>query len=770
MPFNGEDLGDKYLCMKQFERHERDEMHAEIGDVLTLCETDEPGWMIGRNETNLTVGIIEKSHIEPLIVVVKDLAELPYFYDTVTTDLIQYNPIGTFLLRRSSKGADTYALLVKTQFGLVEKFLIVGSPSIGFKLAGRPFPTIGHVLARYCDRAISGGVRLTRAVCLKHQKKTSCSFSRRSTAEVRWPATLMAQMSSSQYDDVRNKEKCEKEIDRIHDEEFNEHIETNSTAVASTIALRKSREEKQWKECWLTLSDTSSGPSQLAVFDSMGSKLRQRIDLSACILFWIDESVFAADGCLFLSPSFPTQPPLFLCFRPFTTFLKWVRMLRSRTIFQEPATSPVNMSIGEMSSQISLLSVEIDKFRSEALKTDMMYSANVLLNGVKVGSSNCFAPTGNRSTNELPVVVIDSKFVIPCIPTCSTNIQLSVIGHSSAGKKGRPCGISVSICLNENNETVSQNPTDAGFVFRANRTSCPILAVERYQPLLEAIRESPSSLLGWPSQVLPQHLKVFMYSCISNLYALNPCFMSPVIRKIIGDVLATSSPEDVFRKDSLATGIMTQCLRHLFKTPFDEFLQENSQFSQAIKHQTNLEPAIELLVTFVDQRLMTIPLATRLCAIASECARDRFGEEAHLVKRTLSALLILRVLNPIIFSILNSGIGSQIAKLVQISANSAASQSANDSLTPSALTIRRIFERMIILVDQHKFEFEEKPLPEGELHTEWLACLSLIIGHSHTLRSSVSVTSLSSLTSSTTLEEVHRNVPTTVLELIRLHQ
>lgn len=79
---------------------------------------------------------------------VTDLSELPYFYDTVSTDMVQHNPIGAFLLRRSSKGADTYALLVKTHFELVEKFLIVGSPTRGFNLAGRPFPTIGHVLAR----------------------------------------------------------------------------------------------------------------------------------------------------------------------------------------------------------------------------------------------------------------------------------------------------------------------------------------------------------------------------------------------------------------------------------------------------------------------------------------------------------------------------------------------------------------------------------------------------------------------------------------------
>lgn len=841
MPINGEIIEIKYLCVRRFERRDIDEMTAEIGDILTLCETDEIGWMMGRNETNGTVGIILKSHLEPLISDVEDLSDLPYFYDTVSQDMVQYNPIGTFLLRRSSKGTDTYALLVKTQYDLVEKFLIVGSPSKGFSLAGRPFPTIGHVLTRYCDRAISGGVRLTHAVCVKNQqesRKTS-SMSRRSTGEVRWPpisvtvsnsdsvrgggVSMMPGMSSSQYDDVYKdrKEKTRRMfrgtsidtalasssstastsflttnststampspantvstgipdhlVDRFHYEDVNEQqLETSSTTVASTVALRKSREEKQWKDCWLTLSDVPGGSSQLSVFDSMNSKLRQQIDLSTCTMFWLDESVFSTDGCLFLSPSFPSQPTLFLCFRPFTTFLKWVRMLRSRTIYQDvpPPMLQGTISVGDPNSQVSFLAVEIDKFRSESLKSEMLYSANVTLNGVKVGCSNSFAPAGNKGSNEVPTVVIDSKFVIPCIPTCSTNIQLSIMSHSSAGKKGRSCGTTVTVCLNENNESVFQQSVEtSGFVFRAQRSRCPVLPLDRYKPMLEMIRESPSTLLSWPSQVLPPHLKQFMYSCISHLYALNPQFMTPVIKRVITDVLTTSTPEDVFRKDSLATGIITQCLRHLFKTPFDEFLLENPQFCQSMKSGNVDSSSVDHLVNFVDQRLLTIPLATRLLTVAATCARERFGnEEQHLVKRTLSALLILRVLNPIIFSTLNAGnIGSQIAKNVQIAANSAASQASSDTLTPAAMTIRRMFERMIILVDQQPAESSEDVLlhhttQPDEIHTEWISCLAFIIAHSLTIRTSTSSTSNSATSSS---EDVH--LPVAVLELVRLH-
>ncbi|ULU09571.1 hypothetical protein L3Y34_014165 [Caenorhabditis briggsae] len=835
MPLNGEIVEIKYLCIRSFEKRNSDEMTAELGDILTLCETDEIGWMMGRNEANGSVGIVLKSHLKPLISTVDSLSDLPYFYDTVTQEMLQFNPIGTFLLRRSSKGTDTYALLVKTQFDLIEKFLIVGSPPRGFSLAGRPFPTIGHVVARYSERAISGGVRLTRAVCdgAEEQQQIRKASGRSATTEIRWPPssekTSIASMSSSQCDDVlkERKEKTRRmfrgaSIDtalvatssaattsstfltpsgansmstampspantistgvpehmfdhRFNYEDINELSETSSTSattVASTVALRKSREDKQWKDCWLTLSDNPCGSSQLSVFDSQNSKLRQQLNLSTCTMFWLDESVFSADGCLFLAPPFPSnQPTLYVCFRPFSTFLKWVRMLRSRTIYQDvpPPMLQGTISVGEPNSQVSFLSVEIDKYRLDSLKTEQFYSACVSVNGVKVGVSNSFAPAGNKGPNELATVVIDSKFVIPCIPTCSTNIQLSMLSHSSQTKKGRPCGTTVTVSLNENNESVIQQSVDtAGFVFRAHRIRCPVLPLERYRPMLEMLRESPSQLLSWPSQVLPLHLKQFMYSCISHLYALSPQMMSPVIRKVIHDVLTTSTPEDVFRKDSLATGIITQCLRHLFKTPFDEFLLENSQFSQSLK---SPDAAVELLVQFVDQRLLTIPLASRLLVLAAECARARFdgGEESHLVKRTLSALLILRVLNPIVFSTLNNGIGSQIAKNVQISANSAASQATNESLTPAAMTIRRMFERMILLVDQQPSNTENQyqsiinSSSSEEIHTEWVSCLAYIIAHSLTIRPSGNAT-----TSSTSSEDV--NLPISILELVRLHQ
>ena len=55
------------MCLRSFERRDVDELSAEIGDILTLCDTDELGWMLGRNETNGTVGIILKSHLEPLV-------------------------------------------------------------------------------------------------------------------------------------------------------------------------------------------------------------------------------------------------------------------------------------------------------------------------------------------------------------------------------------------------------------------------------------------------------------------------------------------------------------------------------------------------------------------------------------------------------------------------------------------------------------------------------------------------------------------------------
>ncbi|CAI5438726.1 unnamed protein product [Caenorhabditis angaria] len=767
-------LGMKYICIRTFEAEDVNDLNAEPGDILSVSETDDITWFIGRNEKNGSIGMVPSEYIEPLVIEVETMFEVRYFHDTDLTDSVKFQQ-------------------------LVEKFLIVGSPSRGFNVAGRTFRTIGNVINRYCERSISGGVRLTHAIFEDVKQKPISTLQKKKTRRVFRGVSIdtsilvpTASTSSSSFlspapssspdniisssttnNIIGNTSNTDTKImfDHFNEEDYNDNLETLSTIIATSSALRKSREDKSWKECWLSLSDLSCGSSQLAIFDSMGSKRRQLIDLSACTLFWLDETVFGVDGCVYISANYPQQAPIFLCFRPYSAFLKWIRLIRLRTIFQDvpPSMSQSTISYNEPISQMSILCVEVEKYRSDTLKSDMLYSANVLLNGIKICSSNSFAPTNNKNSTDLPVVIIDSKFVLPCIPTCNTSVQLAIVGHSSStNKRGRPCGVSSPITLSDSSSTSSIHhipPADIGFTFRAEKHRFPILQQERYRPLLDAIRDLPTELFQWPSQVLPQQHKIFLYSCISHLYTMDPLNMSNVFRRIISDVLISSTPEDVFRKDSMATGIVTQVLRHLFKTPFDEFLTENASFVQACKNQ-NIEQAVELLVNFVDQRLLTIPLACRLLAVCAECAKTRFIDEPHVIKRTLSALLILRVLNPIIFTTLNNGgIGSQVAKLVQTCANSAASQTCAEQLTETAATIRRAFDRIIILSDQK----EDVIITDNDgfsMSSEWLSSIAHLIGFSLNLKSSAITNNGEQLTQ----EDVHNTLPLAVLELVRLHQ
>ncbi|CAB3407301.1 unnamed protein product [Caenorhabditis bovis] len=736
----------KYVCIRSYEPGDVEYMSADRGDIVSVYETDDDDWLMGRNETTGAVGLIPVENLEPLVLEVEDMNELPYFYDTILTDAIHLNPIGSFLLRKSSKGTDTYALLVKTQYDLVEKFLIVGSPSRGFSVAGRQFPTIGHVLNRYCDRAISGGVRLTHAVCIEKPENASND-------------ELMTM--SQQFDD-RSRKRADRE------DAYSENVESVTNLMASTSAMRKSREDKHWKECYLTLSDLSIGASHLSIFDSAGSKRRQCIDLSSSTILWLDESVFAADGCVYISPSFPHQPSVYLCFRPFSNFLHWIKMLRQRSIFQDspPPISQLSMSYTEFTTQMSILFVDIEKYRSDALKSDNLYSVNVLLNGTKICASPSFAPAANRSTNEMPVVVIDSRFVLPCIPVCHNGLQLSMLAHSPTGKRGRPCGVSPLISLPEGENSVAINhvpQSDVGFTFRVLRQRFPVLSIERYAPLIDEMRGNPSELFRWPAHVLPQQHKLFLYTCISYLFSIDSSNMAGVFRKIIADVLSASTPEDVFRKDSLATGIVTQTLRQSFNTPLYEFLHENSTFLQANSNGgANMESVVEILVDFVDEKLVTLPVASKVLAIAAACAQHRFESEPHLVKRTLSALLVLRVLNPVIFSSLSGSVGSQLAKAVQSCAKASASLTSDANITTAACTMRRMFDRVIANADDQMIETSGQ---SAEAHTEWLACISHLIGFSLTLKPSGAASA-----SAADVGDHHVSMPLPLFELIRLHQ
>ncbi|KAK6050511.1 hypothetical protein COOONC_11985 [Cooperia oncophora] len=85
---------------------------------------------------------------------------------------------GSSSCRHQVKEQNAFALLVNTR-NKIEKFLIRGAAegTDGFLLAGRHFPSLQHIIDRYCVHPIASDVRLTHAVL------PSSSSSRRASAE-----------------------------------------------------------------------------------------------------------------------------------------------------------------------------------------------------------------------------------------------------------------------------------------------------------------------------------------------------------------------------------------------------------------------------------------------------------------------------------------------------------------------------------------------------------------------------------------------------------
>ncbi|CAD6190823.1 unnamed protein product [Caenorhabditis auriculariae] len=721
----------KFLCMKTNKGTVEDELRTYRGDIITVLERTEDGtWLWGRNEATRMIGLIPIDILQPLVSLQTEMGDLPFFYDTISTDAVQPLPLGSFLLRRSTKGDNAYALLVKTQPDLVEKFLILGSPQCGFMLSGRPFHSIGHVIERYTTKAISGGLCLSHAV-IRSEDDDEGSFSLHGAALRQLQDLRNGNLSPSCYSvgsDGLSVTKPQKEVEYTTPElvfsSFDDKdISPSRTVIESCQALRKSREEKQWKSCWIKLSDYSNGDSRLSITDNKeDTKSRLEYDLSCTKLFWLDESVFGVEGSFFLSLSL-SQPSTFLCFQPLTLFVHWISLLRTRQVTVQPALPrPLPPLEEARATQLNLLFLDLDKFKSDLLKTENVYSANVLLDNVRVCSSNSFAVTSNRQPTELPVVVFDSRFVLPYVP-CDARLQLSLLSSPSNTKKGRVIGVSKLVSLSTEPICFSQ---DAGFVYRAQQRAVRVFPSTFYAPLVKILRKSPETLLRQPSSALPLQHRTFLYSCLVFLYLSDSNAMVEMFRNITKDALAASTTEDVFRKDSVATGVVTQCLRHSLKSDLDEYLQTapqlcNAHNSQLSKTSVNVDAA-SCVVEFLTQTLEKAPLALQVLAAVAECAAQRFPEQPHIVRRSLSAILVLRFLNPILLTSM-TGAGP-LAKAIQKAANAAASTLPQEELTSTSATFRRLFDRIAGVSSQVTGESKE-------LSTEWLAMVAHMLALSY---------------------------------------
>lgn len=653
-----------------------DVLSTSKGDVITLIDALDGCYILAKNENTGQTGYLSTTTLDPILSESLVVQELRYFHPIVTADALKMLArvgAGAFLVRSSNQGAEAFALLVNTR-GKIEKFLIRGGPegSDGFLLAGRRFPSLQHIIDRYCVHPIANNVRLTHAVL------SSASSSHPTNEDLGVTVVPEASERSSNVTSIETT-----------DDYFNHNCTSN--IVATVQALRKSREEKAWKPCWLTLYDDPNNGCELFITNAeLSAKVRLVLDLAYCVMYLLDDSVFSREGCIFFSQTDIDLPGVYLCFRPTPVLIKWLELLRPRVLGLRDGTAPVSGVQFEAPKQSSLavLQLHIDKYRSESLKQDGFYSAYGMISGIKVCSTPVIAASVGKGG--LPSVIFECCFLLPLLPPENGTLQFSVLSHTGSGKKGRPLGVSSLLSLPDS-LPYSDSP-EFGFTFRATRYRFRVLTQEHYTPLLDYLKDETISLFDWASETLSiQQRSLLCWSIVSLLLPSRDELLQ-LISRLLRRVLAVSSAENVMRQDSFATTLLTQALRIAGRSQLEDAFD-----AIGIANTKLLQPSeVDHIITVLDKMISPSSLASDLLIVVAQRASERFPDEPHLVRRVLSTVYILRFVNPLLISYMNGNpVNQQLAKAVQSAANFAAAPSSRvEDVSVGSQCLRALFERI----------------------------------------------------------------------------
>ncbi|EYC07401.1 hypothetical protein Y032_0070g413 [Ancylostoma ceylanicum] len=688
----------RYITLSKCEDlADNDELSTSRGDIITQLRILEGNFVLARNENTGQTGYVNTKAVAPVLSESLCVQDLPYFHPVLTADALKMLTCvgaGAFLVRTSSQGADAFALLVNTR-NKIEKFLIRGAPegTEGFVLAGRRFPSLQHIIDRYyrstpitsssslittyCVHPIASDVRLTHAV-LPSQSSSSRHPSEDHESNVESTAMTTSDWSPN--------------VTSI--ETTSDYVNHNCTShtVAAVQALRKSREEKAWKPCWLTLCDDPNGGCELIISDTeVSAKARLVLDLAYCVMYLLDDSVFGREGCVFFSQTDIDLPGVYLCFRPTHVLIKWLELLRPRVLGLRTGAVPVMIGLQfepPKQSFVAVLQLHIDKYRSESLKPDGFYSAYGMICGIKVCSTPVIVASPGKGAP--PSVIFDCSFLLPLVPPENGTLQFSVLSHPGGGKKSRPLGVSALFSLPDSRS--HSDAPESGFTFRAARYRIRVLGLEQYAPLMEYLKEGTADLLEWASDALSiQQRSLLCWSIVSLLLPTRDDLLG-LITRLMRRVLASSTGDNVMRQDSLTTTLLTQALRIAGRSRLEDALDSLGVSGVKVFQQADIDHVVEIL----DKLVTPDSLLNDLLVSVAKVACERFPDEPHLVRRVLSNVYILRFANPLLIALLNGNpLNQQLAKGVQAAANVAAAATPRlEDVTVGSQCLRALFERL----------------------------------------------------------------------------
>ncbi|CAJ0571936.1 unnamed protein product, partial [Mesorhabditis spiculigera] len=550
--------------------------------------------------------------------------ELLYFHNGETSSFAQALSKagkGSFLIR-SASCPGSYALLVNTG-RVIQKFLIEVTAEGKYTLGPRTFDTIEDAIDRYYGRPIADNVCLERAVMCENQPSTS-----KLEVSSRYLGTDGTSGSSS---------------DLNHNGLTT--LDDKSTALhtfASIQAQRKSREEKQWKACFITLREDLNGNCELNISDSEHStRPKLSFVLDSCQMYCIHRSVFGRDGCLYLGQHDADSYSTFLCIRPAHTYLAWVALLRPRVNWLRSTviTSAIPRALDTPRfSEITFFRVAIEKFVSDnMLRPDCLYSASVMVDGVRVFCSRAFTPISARNDNTMSII-FDANYVSYCAPVTPYTLQIVLCpatgGQSGSAFSKRASASSRTFFL-QGDDDMHDTPEN-GFWVTVRRTAVHVLPASQYAPLLALVKQNNFELCEWVTSATEIAVRFFALDLVC-------------------------------KQDTRVEGV---------SNIYPE------------------KPADVDLVADMFVRIAQEPAAWRILSLVAQVSLKYSSEDPYVTMRLISSLFILRFANPLLIQAQRAQTTNQLAKMVQAAANYASSPNlSEEDCSTAATTFRRFYEQ-----------------------------------------------------------------------------
>ncbi|MFH4975832.1 hypothetical protein AB6A40_002541 [Gnathostoma spinigerum] len=641
-----------------------DELSFCKGDMLMEIQQIDENWMWARLEKSRLHGLVAIRLTTPL----SDYSDcspedLPIFHDDPLDVLalrLSERGAGSYLIRASSKQPDCYALMVNSGHRL-EKFLIRHS-SAGYEVGGRIFQSIISIIDRYSRTEICEGVRLNQAVMREDIAGTS--------------STIETDFS---------------QLKRLHS-----HTSCPQAIVAA-YAFRKIKDDKKWKSCYVRLSDRNG--SQLYIFDNeKRAKPKLVLDLCYCFVYKIDESVLDRSNCLHIILNcLDSNSATYLSFQQESVFLKWFSHLRWRCLGNRHSHSPFTLVSSNSQRHLrstTLVSIVVETYRGAGLKSELAYSACVLINGIRVCRTRAFTPAAKNC------VLFDTPFLLEYIPSGSCNVQIQLCFHNicknrqALVKENSHRETSSYLLPDDGEELRVSNECVEGFSFRATRHSIIILPEDQYSSFSALLQSHSFLICRWTASVLDSFHRSYFARLLLLYYLPTPSLLFSLIDVLLEIQLDAESEATLFRGDSFCACIISNALRIIGR---GIALQELSPLLNELVSGKSETIDVDAFISALSNLVPRLPslFGAVLSRVARGCAKH-FPQSLVAMRRAVGAFFILRFINPMLaFWNVNGGPVRMLAKQVQNVTNVAtAPDGESQSNSVSVISMCRILDSL----------------------------------------------------------------------------